>query len=189
MKKFAFITTMIALGMTSCVQSPEDKANKLIEAYIKSSLKNPETYEFVETKIDSAFTPYCDPAFHEDLTYLIRYTADLTNLENEIINEQASADKNSAKIDELSEQTKLIQEKGSKTIEKIRTALASKPTFIGYKTVHQYRAKNTSGEVFNGEQLLIIDKDFTKIELAYDMDSDAYRLVKEMITKLKEGID
>ena len=65
--KDVFFLALVALGFTSCVKSPEDKANVLIEEHVKSCLFKPDTYENVSTHIDSAFTPYCDPAFHEML--------------------------------------------------------------------------------------------------------------------------
>ena len=189
MKKFVWIPTLLVILMTSCTQSSEDKANRIIEEYVKTCLHQPDTYEFIESKIDSAFTPYADPAFHEDIKYLMQYTADLTSIENEIDNEKratSSAEK-SPKMEELTEKEKTIHEKGAVTIQRIQTLLANEPEFIGYQVVHHYRAVTKSGSIFTGKEFLVLDKDLSKILFAYDMDSDAYKLVKEMIRQLKEG--
>ena len=44
----------------SCAGSHIDKANKLIQVEVKMTLYVPDSYEYVETKLDSVFSP-CDP--------------------------------------------------------------------------------------------------------------------------------
>ena len=56
----------------SCGKSPEEKANALIEDDIKKVLYHPETYDPAETQVDSAFTPFDDPAFYEKTVQLCK---------------------------------------------------------------------------------------------------------------------
>lgn len=62
MKKF-FYFAFSTLVLVACSQSQEQKAEVLIKESLKKSLYKPETYKPVETKVDSAFAPYDDPAF------------------------------------------------------------------------------------------------------------------------------
>lgn len=89
--KDVFFLALVALGFTSCVKSPEDKANVLIEEHVKSCLFKPDTYENVSTHIDSAFTPYCDPAFHEMLFKLKKIAKDTDKCDRKIEEEKREA--------------------------------------------------------------------------------------------------
>lgn len=62
MKKF-FYLALVAIVVVACGQSQEQKAESLIKEELKKSLYKPETYKPIETKVDSAFAPYDDPAF------------------------------------------------------------------------------------------------------------------------------
>ena len=75
MKKVVFV--ILAILITACSQSPEQKANALIQEKVKNSLYHPETYEAVETIIDSAFAPKDDPAFYEKTLKIYHYAKDL----------------------------------------------------------------------------------------------------------------
>lgn len=50
-----FVFCVIALVMTSCILSNEEKAEKLVKETIKGYLFHPDTYEPISTKIDSMF--------------------------------------------------------------------------------------------------------------------------------------
>lgn len=50
MKKMLCFTVLVVLSFTSCMKLPEEKANILIEEYIKSCLFKPETYEIDRNK-------------------------------------------------------------------------------------------------------------------------------------------
>lgn len=69
MKKI-FYLALVAIVIVACKQSQEQKAEYLIKESLKKSLYKPETYKPVETKVDSAFAPYDDPAFFEELAEL-----------------------------------------------------------------------------------------------------------------------
>ncbi len=63
---------MLVVLFVSCSKSPEDKASALIEENIKKVLYHPETYDPAETQVDSAFTPFDDPAFYEKTVQLCK---------------------------------------------------------------------------------------------------------------------
>ena len=62
-KVMLFVAALMTL--VACSQSPEDKAKVLIKESMKKTLYHAETYDPVETVVDSAFTPFDDPAFYE----------------------------------------------------------------------------------------------------------------------------
>ena len=60
MKKVLYLI-LVLIVLAACSQSPEQKAEVLIKDSLKKSLYKPDTYKPVDTKVDSAFTPYDDP--------------------------------------------------------------------------------------------------------------------------------
>ena len=81
MKKI-FYLALVAIVMVACGQSQEQKAEYLIKESLKKSLYKPETYKPVETKVDSAFAPYDDPTFFEELAELGEMNSEYEELES-----------------------------------------------------------------------------------------------------------
>jgi len=215
MKKILYLMMLICLGITSCVKSPEEKANALIEQHIKSCLFKPDTYENVSTQVDSAFSPYCDPEFYEMLftlkglnddidsyTFQIRATQALASLAKSSMsiysdgysafsrneyqkNKESYQDLNRQMQEQIEKKDALIAKK-EKLTKRIQAEFSKKPKFIGFQVVHRYRADNNVGLTMLGDSYFIFDKDFTEILAVYDMDSDDYKAIDEMIDELKE---
>lgn len=202
MKNF-FYLTLIAIVMVACGQSQEQKAEVLIKESLKKSLYKPETYKPVETKVDSAFAPYDDPAFFEELTELSKMTSEYEELElkakhakssmaiwstldmsaygrNEYQESESEYEESNAKLEKL-------KTKGRKQFEKIANMLQESNKFIGYKAVHNYRADNNAGNTLIGNTIFFIDKNFEKI--TYSIEGDEYNQVQEAINSLKEQIE
>lgn len=60
MKKTLLLVCAI-IALCSCGKSNEDKARKVIESELKTTMKDWNSYEFVEiSKVDSAFTLFMD---------------------------------------------------------------------------------------------------------------------------------
>ena len=202
MKNF-FYLTLIAIVMVACGQSQEQKAESLIKESLKKSLYKPETYKPVETKVDSAFAPYDDPVFFEELTELSKMTSEYEELElkvklakssmaiwsgldmsaygrNEYQESESEYEESNAKLEKL-------KTKGRKQFEKIANMLQESNKFIGYKAVHNYRADNNAGNTLIGNTIFFIDKNFEKI--TYSIGVDEYNQVQEAINSLKEQIE
>lgn len=75
MKKY-LLFLVASIVFAACSQSPEQKAQKLVEECVKKSLYHPESYENVETEIDSAFAPKDDPAVYEKAVKLYKLAKD-----------------------------------------------------------------------------------------------------------------
>ena len=74
----------------SCGKSPEEKANALIEDDIKKVLYHPETYDPAETQVDSAFTPFDDPAFYEKTVQLCKLGMSIDECDRKMKNAKSS---------------------------------------------------------------------------------------------------
>lgn len=214
MKKMLCFTVLVVLSFTSCMKLPEEKANILIEEYIKSCLFKPETYEIVGTRIDSAFTPYCDPAFHKRLWKLKEIEENIEKCEMEIEKEKdyASNAKSSMYIfdddystlsryeyqqnkEEYEEHSRKMQEqigkkesfeiKKKKLYDELQAEISKQSKFIGFQAIHRYRADNNIGQTILGDVYFVFDKDFTQILVAYDMSSEDFIAVDDMIRELK----
>ncbi|MBQ9666397.1 MAG: hypothetical protein IJV33_07990 [Bacteroidaceae bacterium] len=202
MKKI-FYLAFIAMVMVACDQSQEQKAEALIKENLKKSLYKPETYKPVETKVDSAFAPYDDPAFFEELAELGKMNSEYADLE-----EKAKDAKSSMSIwsgpyqtaygrneyqeakeeyDEANAKMEKLKTKGRKQYEKVVKMLQGERKFIGYKAVHNYRADNNAGNTLIGNTIFFIDENFT--EVRYSLEVEEYNQIQEAINQFKEQIE
>jgi len=202
MKKFIYLS-FLTLVLVACSQSQEQKAEALIKESLKKSLYKPETYKPVETKVDSAFAPYDDPAFFEELAELGKMNSEYEDLE-----EKAKRAKSSMAIwsgpyqtafgrneyqeakeeyDEANAQIDKLKTKGKKQYEKVVSMLQSERKFIGYKALHNYRADNNAGNTLIGNTIFFINQNFT--EVLYSMEAEEYEQVQNAISQFKEQIE
>lgn len=202
MKKFLYLS-FLTLVLVACSQSQEQKAEALIKESLKKSLYKPETYKPVETKVDSAFAPYDDPAFFEELAELGKM-----NSEYEELDEKAKRAKSSMAIwsgpyqtafgrneyqeakedyDEAIAQINKLKTKGKKQYEKVVSMLQSERKFIGYKALHNYRADNNAGNTLIGNTIFFINQNFTEVQ--YSMEAEEYEQVQNAISQFKEQIE
>lgn len=202
MKKI-FYLALVAVIMVACGQSQEQKAEVLIKESLKKTLYKPETYKPVETKVDSAFAPYDDPAFFEELAELGKMNNEYAELE-----EKAKHAKSSMSIwsgpyqsafgrneyqeakeeyEEANAKIEKLKTKGRKQYEKVAKMLQGEQTFIGYKAVHNYRADNNAGNTLIGNTIFFIDENFT--EVRYSLEVEEYNQIQEAISQFKEQIE
>lgn len=202
MKKI-FYLALVAVVMAACGQSQEQKAEALVKESLKKSLYKPETYKPVETKVDSAFAPYDDPAFFEELAELGKMNSEYVELEDKAKRAkssmaiwsgpyQTSYDRNEyqeakEEYDKANAKMEKLKTKGRKQYEKVAKMLQESRKFIGFKAVHNYRADNNAGNTLIGNTIFFIDKDFE--EVTYSMDLEEYNHVQEVISQFKEQIE
>ena len=179
MKKI-FYLALVAIVIVACKQSQEQKAEYLIKESLKKSLYKPETYKPVETKVDSAFAPYDDPTFFEELAELGEMNSEYEELESKAKHAKSSMaiwsgpymsaygrnEYQEAKSDYEEANAKLekLKTKGRKQFKKIANMLQVSNKFIGYKAVHNYRADNNAGNTLIGNTIFFIDKNFEEIK-------------------------
>lgn len=202
MKKLIYLP-FFAVLLVACEQSQEQKAGLLIKESLKTTLYKPETYKPIETKVDSAFAPYDDPAFYEELLKIEKMAEELENLE-----QKAKQAKKSMSIwegpyqtsfgkihyqeakEEYEETNSMIEKlkaRGKKQLEKVVAFFQEKPMFIGYKAFHNYRANNNAGNTLIGNNVFFIDKNFETV--TYSMEVEEYNQMQDLIKQFKEELE
>lgn len=145
---------LAVISILSCSQSPQNEVNALIRKNVEKTLSHPESYEALQTVVDSAFAPFDDPAFFEKTLEICKM-----NIEEE-------SDSLAAKI----------AERGQELI----AMMGTEYRFIGYKVTHSYSARDDEGVTFTGEKVYIMDKDMKNVLAEYDTDSMDYIMVQAM---------
>ena len=195
---FAFV-----LILSSCSKSPEEKANELIKTELRKSLFKPDTYNPIETKLDSAFTPYDDPVLFEKMTELVNLGVEIQGLDHDLKQAKSSMSiwsgpyidsygrnkYNEAKEEYEKANSKIekLKEKGRKKLEEVIEILGHERKFIGYLATHNYRADNNAGNTLIGNSVFIIDKDL-KIVL-FSCELEEYNQIKRAIEELEEEMN
>lgn len=203
MKNILAIITMIML-FAACANSYEDKADALIKESMKKTLFHPETYRPVSTVLDSAFSPFDDPAFYEKTLQLCKLGVAISDYDEKAKDAKtdiarykdylrimySSADKE--RLNQAQEEyNKYLEdkEKATKKVvtlgEEVKAEMKKKPQFIGCKAMHRFHANNNAGQTTSGEHLYLFDKDVKKIVAVYDTDSEEYKAVMLMYKMLK----
>ncbi|MBR1793002.1 MAG: hypothetical protein IJ764_05115 [Bacteroidales bacterium] len=200
------VMLFVAALMTfiACSQSPEDKANALIKESMKKTLYRAETYDPVETVVDSAFTPFDDPAFYEKTVMLCNLSMDVDKYERMAKSEKreialyqdmlrimySNSDKESLNQaqenykDYLAKKSE-AEESCKKLAEQLMAELQKEPRFIGFKAIHRYRAQNNGGQTVFGETKFLFDKDMSQIVYGWDIDEDEYKAVQALFGQMR----
>ena len=202
MKKCYYLV-FLAVMAVACSQSQEQKAEVLIKENLKKSLYKPDTYKPVETKVDSAFAPYDDPAFFDELAELGKMNSEYADLEEKAKHAKSSMSiwsgpymtaygKNEyqeakEEYDEANTKIEKLKVKGRKQYEKVVNMLQEDRKFIGFKAVHNYRADNNAGNTLIGNSIFFIDKNFE--EVTYSMEVEEYNQIQEAIEQLQEQLE
>lgn len=202
MKNFLLLA-LVAVIMIGCGQSQEQKAEALIKESLKKSLYKPETYKPVETKVDSAFAPYDDPAFFEELAELGKMNNEYAELEKKAKRAKSSMSiwsgpymtaygrneyqEAKEKYEEANAKIEKLKTKGRKQYEKVAKMLQGEQKFIGYKAVHNYRADNNAGNTLIGNTIFFIDENFT--EVLYSLEVEEYNQIQDAISQFMEQLE
>ena len=155
----------------------------MIEEDLKKVLYVPESYDPVETKVDSAFTPFDDPVFVDKTMQLLDLATSIEEYDNNIKEAKSSMslwdnmgsafsrnEYQEAK-DEYDENTQNRTEaisKAKKLGEELKKMMDKERMFIGYKVQHRYRADNNAGNTLFGEKIYLFDKNMNQIVASYN---------------------
>jgi hypothetical protein len=183
MKKIFAASLILSLAI-ACAPSPQEKAEALVKEAVQKSLYIPDSYEAVDTQLDSAFTPYHDPAFVATVLDMCKKGVEMDELESKMKSAKSSMSiwsgpymtsfgrnqYNEAKeeYEEAKEKYDALTAKIQKMAEGLRAQIEKEPEFIGCRVHHRYRAKNNAGNVLMGEAYFLLDKDLTQIIAQWD---------------------
>lgn len=161
MKKLIPLFLVLIAFVSSCSPSPEKKAEALIKDAVLKNLVLPDTYQPVETKLDSAFTPYQDPRV---VSAILEFFENEQNLG--ALTEQMKRSKSSMSIWSGPYQTAFGRNQYQQAKEEYESYQATydvltnnreqllatiselfnkDPEFIGYSAHHRFRANNNEG--------------------------------------------
>ena len=190
--------------MAACTKSPEDRAKDMIKEGVKRMLYNPGSYDAVSTTIDSAFTPYGDPAFYEQTLKVYKLAEEIQSLKRTEKEKkstmsiysgrymtafsQNSYNEAKKEYDEAIAKREKIEKKVNKMVEDLKTQIGARRQFVGFWAVHRYRAKNNAGETSFGDVVFIFDKDLSKIVYAYDPEDSDFKKAM-LLYRLMQGYD
>lgn len=202
MKKLFYFMIAVAV-FASCNNSPEDKAEVLIKKELMKSLYKPDTYNPIETSVDSAFSPKDDPALFDKLQEVMSCVKKInrTNIKMKQAKSsmslwsdayQTSYSRNrysEAKEDYDKAMNTIVNEAESvgKLYQEMDSMLNQKDVFIGWKATHNYRADNNAGNTLIGNSVYIIDKNFEKV--LFSCEEDEYKEIQKAISGVKEYME
>lgn len=181
---------LLAVFMTSCTLSNEEKAEKLIKETLEGYLYHPDSYEPLSTRVDSMFI---DVTVIEPIMEVSDEIKDLISKINECEGEIESAetsmdiwapdgyssqysrgeyarakkDKEEAKSD-LDKYTRKLSEQLVSLKENV--AACQKGEFTGWVVSHRFRSLNGAGSMtIPGEMIFFCDEEFTTCH-TYEVD-------------------
>ena len=179
MKKLVIALFAVCAIFSSCQKTPEDKANDLIKENITKMLTYPDSYESVETTIDSLFTPMYTVAFYEKakramdngLLAMDIHSGPYTN---------SAYDR--AKYKEGKEEYETAKKYNEKAVpelaalkKEMKAQLEKGDEFLGYAIEHKFRCKNEAGNTIMNDFLLIVDKDMNEAIMSFNLKSLEFR--------------
>lgn len=201
MKKIALLITLF-LSLVSCVRTPEDKANSIIRERVKNSLFFPDSYEAIETVVDSAFAPKDDPAFYDkalelyNLFVAVEAYRGAADRAERVMNVwknpyldglgQVNYKQSKKNFEKYSKQVEYYTAKIEKEKDYLQEVINAHPRFIGFKVTHKFRAKTNSGDVLIGEKIFITNEEMTEILAGYDSDKEEFMLVQRIYQTIQE---
>ena len=204
MKRSYTSVMMAIILLASCNNSPIDKANALIKDDMLKKLVIAESYEPVETKVDSAFAPFDAPEFYIQTLELLKMGAEMQEYEEKAKHAKSSMtiwsnpysaysknqyQESKTEYEEYIEKQKTLQAHIENAINELKGMIRQKPRFIGFKAIHRYRAKNNAGQTLLVDELYILNKDLTEIIASYDMASEDYGAFQEAVNQLMDGTE
>ncbi|MBR1464647.1 MAG: hypothetical protein IJ604_14890 [Prevotella sp.] len=199
MKNIVFILAVLLI--VSCSKTPEEKASALIQEKVKSSLYHPESYEAVETVIDSAFAPKDDPAFYEKTLKYYHLSQEVLKYEEEVKRSKRKMalwqnahdaygkneyDEAEEEYNSNSSEVESLMGKLQKIGEDLKMLVESGRRFIGFKATHKYRANNNRGNTLLRTNFYIIDPELSAILAEYDCDSEDFQFVQLVYQQWEE---
>ena len=195
MRKLLFLLVVVlCVGCTS----KEDKVNKLIKDDMFKSLYDFESYEPIETKIDSAFNSVFRDSLALALAQIIskQYIELRTDLENVKKEERIvdiwldsysslgrrylyeAKEKWLSSIEKAKETMSVINSTNL-LIQEVNKTIGNE--FIGWKVVHKFRCKTKGGNFDLGNKLYIFDKDIKNINYTEDLDDEGNQGLAKII--------
>ncbi len=191
------ILSAICLCLFGC-KSREEKAAELIKQEMFKTLYDFESYEPIETKIDSAFTSIYTDSIIKSYAYIARaFLDDVQENLDKIKGDRSTMEiwidsysslgrsKYNEAFNDYSERLNKIKrymEVVNNYMDSIKIISSNfKPEFYGWKATHKFRCKTKGGNFDLGNYIYVFDKKINSIIYKEDMDDDSNMKIKNLI--------
>ncbi|MBR5551222.1 MAG: hypothetical protein IKV83_04825 [Muribaculaceae bacterium] len=205
MKKIQLLFCAVALVMSSCALSNEEKAEKLVKETLKDYLYHPDSYEPIYTRVDSMFIDVTtiEPIMKvsEDIMDLL---SKINSCEYEIESAESSMDiwTPSGYSSQFSRgkyaRAKKEKEEAQSNLEKYNKKLSSQLTslkenvakyhkgeFTGWAVSHRFKSLNGAGSMtIPGEMIFFCDEEFTTCG---GYEADKFKKFVDVLTAVDEA--
>lgn len=199
MRNFLFLIG-ISILMVSCGKSDEEKVKDLIAEYAKSTLYVPESYDPVETKVDSMFIDIINEKNIKIAARIVELWNESNSLQREIDLNMEERDfwrrgssefyrKYSSKVQrDVSKRLEYDNEMFNLINELLKEywSQANNKELKGYLTRHRFRAKNDAGTTGFCEMIFILNKEKNNVVAAYDVDEPEFQNFMKIIDAVVE---
>ena len=204
MKRIVLFLIPTLFLLYSC-KSREDKALELIDQQMFQTLYDYDSYQPVETKVDSAFTsPYYSDSILALVMIYDEYQKRADDYKDKADDAQSTMEiwedsySSYARTRYREARTKWIDNTISSITEhkKALTAILMaseairdfKPEYYGWAVYHKYRCKSKGGNALLCEAIYIVDNDIKSIIKTIDIDDDDYKKAKKHIDEIIEDM-
>lgn len=183
------ILAVASIMLASCSQSLTDKAQNLIAEDIESSVVASDTYEVIETKVDSAYAPLENPELYKLFDKYVKSYNEIREHNEMVADMQFKMGKfTDMYSDELIARLSPIVKSLENTVsimENMDRMMDMPEDFVGYKAIHTYTT-NENGKNVEHKDVYLFNKDMSSIEfkIAYKN----YVFVNEELHKMKSNI-
>lgn len=192
MKKLVIALFAVCAIFSSCQKTPEDKANDLIKENITKMLTYPDSYESVETTVDSLFNPMYSVDFKRKAQRAMelsdRIEDNKTSIDHGLLtmNLHSGPYSNSVydrtKYKEGKEEYETAKKYNEKAVPELaalkkdmKAQLEKDDEFLGFAIEHKFRCKNDAGNTIMNDFLLIVDKDMNKVIYGINLNGLEFR--------------
>lgn len=197
MKKL-FLWIAIIIPILSSCKSKEEKAAEMIKNEMFKTLYDFESYQPIETKVDSAYTSIYTDSIILSHAYIARHLLDKVNKQFEEIKDAKSTieiwgdgysnlsrtkvknayDKYKEALNKVDSYFKIIN-LHTDTIKQLSEVF--RPEFYGWKATHKFRCKTKGGDSEIGNYIYIFDKDIKTIIYKEDQEDESLPKIKSLI--------
>lgn len=205
MTKKLFLCLISALVICGCGKNIEEQAQEAVKNELHKNLYYFDSYEPLETTVDSAFnTPENNP----DVRELMKIVSEQGNQAKEFASELEDAERSIASLSDARElgasfaydyneavknkvyvETKIkrnLKEAWGDMLKLSEYFAQTNNNFIGWRVTHTYRAKTRGGDPSIGREVYIFSKDFKNLLL--NLEYNEYVSLVNAIQKMKVGV-
>lgn len=202
------IFVISGVGYSQTPQTKEERATSLVQQSLPEELFVRTSYENIEMKLDSAFSPFDSPEYFDKLVEInklgfkaVAMHKVMDNLEKLISLYESKSSlarhiskqtylKTRDRYRALTDSINLMGEQINILRESVAQSSEERAEFIGFKAIHTYKVVDRDGQILRRKQYLLYDKDISKIIASYNLNDEAVERTLwliEMITNKNES--